>query len=180
MFDPKSIKVGMLVRNLEGDRLGRVVAREGGAFRVQQPGVVNAERFVVEDQDVREIRGAEIILREGPQTFVPETEWEARSTSPVWNRRNAEGWRTAGAPKVTVDDALQVGMPIFDIEGERIGVLTALGDGLFDLRCTERDELATVLLGDVLYVAEGRVVIRKGAEVLKNRRAERTDLSPMA
>ena len=88
MFEPKSvdtkdIKVGMLVRNLEGERLGQVVAREGQSFRVQRPDLANAERYVVEDADVASIRGAEIVLRQGPATMVLEREYERRRAAGV-------------------------------------------------------------------------------------------------
>lgn len=180
MFNPKNIKVGMLVRNLEGERLGRVVAREEACFRIQQPGDLRAERFVVEDADVMRIEGAEIVLREGPATVVPEREYDARHAAGMTRRPNAEGWRNAGVPREARDFELRTGMPVVDVEGTSVGVITALGEGLFDLRCASKDELATVRLGDVLNVLEGHVIIRKGAEVLKNRRADReTDYAPV-
>lgn len=180
MFDPKNIKVGMLVRNLEGERLGRVVQREEGCFHIQQPGDLRAARFVVEDADVMTIQGAEVVLREGPATVVPEPEFEARRAAGVTRRRNAEGWRSAGLPRTIRDEALQVSMPVVDVEGKKVGQITALGEGFFDLRCATKDELATVRLGDVLNVVEGRVIIRMGADVLKNRRHDReTDHAPV-
>lgn len=177
MFEPRDIKVGMLVRNLEGERLGRVVAREAGAFRIQQPGILRAERYVVEDEDVWTIRGAEIILREGPATVLPEREYERRREAGTLHRRNAEGWRRAGADVEVSDEPLRVGMPVVDVEGLRIGTLLALGEGQFDVRCTARDELATVLLGDVLNVLPDRVIVRKGSDVLKDRRQDRESTS---
>jgi hypothetical protein len=171
----------MLVRNLEGERLGRVVSREQDTFRIQQPAVADAERYVVEDADVMEIRGTEIILREGPATVLLEREYERRKQAGVPLRNTAEGWRTRpGGPAVSVDQELRVGMAVVDVEGRAIGTLVELGEGAFDLRCANGPQLATVHLGDVLNVLPTRVVVRKGSEVLKNRRdAHEADPAPV-
>jgi|GEM_PF-5356987 len=179
MFEPKSvdtksIKVGMLVRNLEGERLGQVVAREGPIFRVQRPDIANAERYVVEDADVASIRGAEIVLRQGPATMVLEREYERRQAAGVPLRVTAEGWRKAGGLEETVDAELLPGMVVADVEGRPIGTLYAIGDDAFDLRCADTGELATVQLGDVLNVLPKQVVVRNGRGVMRNRRQEPT------
>jgi hypothetical protein len=173
MFEPRDIKLGMLVRNTEGERLGRVVAREAGAFRIQQPGVLRAQRYVVEDEDVWAIRGAEIILREGPSTVLPEAEYERRRDAGLLHRRNAEGWRRAGEDEEVGDQPLSAGMIVEDVEGLRVGTLTEVGEGRFEVRCASRDELAIIYLGDVLNVLPDRVIVRKGSDVLKERRADR-------
>lgn len=170
MFDPRDIKQGMLVRNLEGERLGRVVAREEGLFRIQQPGVAKADRYVVEDADVMSIRGAEIVLRQGPATVLREDEYERRKRAGVPLRNTAEGWRRTGGLTMVADAELRPGMAVVDVEGRPLGTLTEIGDDRIELRCTGGSELATVHLGDVLNVLPAQVVVRKGKDVLKNRR----------
>jgi hypothetical protein len=172
MSEASSIKVGMLVSNLEGARLGRVVAREAGLFRLEQPSATTPERFVVLDEDVLEVRGADVRLRGGPGALIPEREFEARRVATGEVRpRLGEGWAQGTALLPIPEQSVTVGMPVRDVEGRVLGKVQLAGESYFELLSALDQEHYAIDVGDVLNVVKGEVIVRNGAGVLKPRRS---------
>jgi hypothetical protein len=171
MVDPAAIKVGMLVYNLEGEGLGRVVAREGACFRIEKPGELTRERFVVLDEDVVEVHGGEVRLRQGPGCCMTEREYEARkATSGAVKPRLGEGWTGGRAPEPIPEQSVALGMPVRNVDGSVLGKVQFAGESYFELLCDADKEHYSVDYGDVLNVVRGEVIVRNGEEVLKPRR----------
>ena len=168
----KTIKVGMLVMNVEGHRMGRVVERSGpDHFCVETVGPVLRNRAVVLDEDVVEVRGGQIILREGPGTLMSEREYEARRASALKTPRLGEGWAYGHGPEPIPEQSVQVGMTVRDVERRVVGTVTIAGESYFELRSASDGEIYSVQYGDVLNVYRGEVIVRMGAEVLRPRRS---------
>ena len=169
MLDTKNIKVGMLVLNVEGQRMGRVVERFADHFLVETPGPVLRERAVVIDEDVVEVHGGQVVLREGPGTLMNEREFEARRSAKVRGPRLGEGWALGHGPELIPEQLVQVGMVVRNVERRPLGTVTLAGESHFELHCDADDQTYSVLYGDVLNVYHDEVIVRMGAVVLRER-----------
>lgn len=81
----QAIAVGMTVHSADGEKLGRVMAITETEIHVEK-GIFFPKDYVVLLQDIREVRGDDVILTKGREALRPEHEQGAPTPPPPSNR----------------------------------------------------------------------------------------------